>query len=231
MIRLARAPIDGILPEFWQLGGSAFAIRAKDGHDTGGRIFTLPTANNPLRVLAPRGFGRPLLATGTEGAWKDMHGKSCAPERWLDIGGVAAIYPGPEADESERAFLEDLAYPYGIRPVLSGFPGSLVPDCVGDVWAAEPDPEIGFAAGSRVARWKGPPMPDVDGLTRTIHHLVSMVDATTPGTIRVGLHGTKGFCFFRVNAADPKAVAVEACQHLFEVGPLQAASVAVVVDL
>lgn len=69
-------------------GGRAFRIDV--GPTRGDLVLALPAAPGPLRVIAPRGLGRSLLARGN-GPWRaEGGGERCLPARWVGVGGVAA---------------------------------------------------------------------------------------------------------------------------------------------
>lgn len=310
-----------------QRGGRVWVFRDVDGSPLGDRICTLPGLKSDILVLAPKGFGRPLLVRSGASGWKGIpNGEPCVSERWRDAGGVAAwlhaagapYRPGPllalgdhsvgnpvfsvwraqgltadhrnmvlrildvaasyvlpnaseDSDEMvielvgteprllmariERAMLRlratmptlrvGAAAKIGVAQSVtdtleSGWIG-LVPEHALDVWfpSNELTDEVGIASGRRVGRWKGPAMPDVDGLVSLCRVIVlDLVIDPDGGTIRVGLHGERGFRFFRVeyrkgttHTGVASQVAASVCEHFFQVGSVTAVSVATVGEI
>lgn len=106
-------------------------------------------------------------------------------------------------------------------------------------WKQAAAPGVGISIGRRVGRWKGPSIPDIDGvvsLSRTMSSELPMQSGG--GSVRVGLHGERGFCIFRVpyrrGCTAPQVasqVAAAVCEHFFQVGAVTAVSVALIEEL
>lgn len=79
-------------------GGRSFVFRDLDGSVLGDRVCTLPGAVSDISILAPRGFGRPLLARAGAGGWRGLpNGEPCSAERWRPVGAVSAWFHAVEA--------------------------------------------------------------------------------------------------------------------------------------
>lgn len=307
-------------------GGRVWAFRDVDGSSLGDRLVTLPGLKGEVVVLAPRGFGRPLLAKQGPTGWRGLaSGEPCAAERWVEAGAVAAwlhaagapYRPGPllalgiagvgatvvvvlrargllgEERQAEALRLMEGAslrstLPDGLllevsgsdsrllmarlervslrlRPALpdlriaaaategaalalsegveAGWVG-MVPESAMPAWEQAPAEEgtgtpVGIHTERRVGRWKGPAVPDIDGVVGLCRSMtLDLPPAPLGGMVRVGLHGEKGFCFFRVECrkgASPSQlagqVAAAVCEHFFQVGAVHAMSVALVEEV
>ncbi len=321
-VRLAMLPPDApSTRRILSRGGRIWVFRDVDGSSLGDRLITLPALKGEVVVLAPRGFGRPMLARGSAGSWRGLaNNEPCAAERWVDAGAVAAWLhaagapnrPGPllalgiaEVGETVvvairarglvgaerraevlrllegatlRGVLEDgmLLSLTGmdsrvlmarlerlslrLRPALADLrisaaatelaalalcegvePGwvGMVPFGAVAAWERPAAEEYGINAERRVGRWKGPSVPDIDGVVGLCRSMTLDLPAVPPGgMVRVGLHGEKGFCFFRVEGrrgATPLQlagqVATAVCEHFFQVGAVHAMSVALVEEV
>ncbi|HNH48818.1 MAG TPA: hypothetical protein PKY30_17380, partial [Myxococcota bacterium] len=91
-VRLAMLPPDApSTRRILSRGGRIWVFRDVDGSSLGDRLITLPALKGEVVVLAPRGFGRPMLARGSAGTWRGLaNNEPCAAERWVDAGAVAA---------------------------------------------------------------------------------------------------------------------------------------------
>lgn len=77
-----------------------------------------------------------------------------------------------------------------------------------------------------VRRWKGPALADVGDVAALFVEMALDLEPPRSATLRVGMHGSKGFCFVRVA---PHEIIGAVVRKLFpDVGPVHMASVAVV---
>jgi hypothetical protein len=112
----------------------------------------------------------------------------------------------------------------------------LVPEKACAAWGAPVVKDAGLSSGRRVGRWQGPAIPDIDGLISLARSMgQDLPSLPTGGVIRVGLHGEKGFCFFRLeirpgNSSSQVAgqIAASLCERFFQVGSVHALSISMV---
>ncbi len=129
-----------------RLGARVFLLRDPAGA-TADLVWTLPGAGGAAVVLAPRGFGRPVLACGVAGAWQTMPDRlPCPADRWAPVGGVGAWWSRGEGGPPSAAWP-----PY--QPEGAVGPGGL---CV--VAAALPDGPVRRRVSARLGldtEWDG----------------------------------------------------------------------------
>ncbi len=111
----------------------------------------------------------------------------------------------------------------------------LVPDRAVARWeaAAAQKPE-GISAGRRICRWRGLGMPDIDGAVSLARALCAELPLLPEGgVVRISLTGDRDFVTFRVEyskgvtaAQVSGGVATAVCEHFFQIGVLQAMSLA-----